>query len=47
MKVFTAQVGQEIQVGYPRISPFGRGFSPFALFLFIFNTSSSFDDKFH
>ena len=38
MTVFTAQLGREIQVGYPRISPIGRGYSPFSFIPFSFLT---------
>ena len=36
MTVFIAQLGRESQVGYLRISPFGRGFSPFSFIPFHF-----------
>jgi len=38
MTVFTTQLERKSQVGYPRISPYGRGFSPLVLFLFFFLT---------
>ena len=35
MTVFTAQLGRESQVGYPRIRSLGRGFSPFSFLSFL------------
>ena len=34
MTVFTAQLGRESQVGYPRIRSLSKGFSPFSFISF-------------
>ena len=47
MTVFTAQLGRESQVGYPRVRSHDMGFSSFSFATFPFSVSFPFDDGFY